>query len=61
MTTRIHPAALAVTLDGTIVLNIAHLYVKQDPVALLERAIAEGGDLFIGVQLTPREMKEATG
>jgi hypothetical protein len=56
---RIHPSGLAVAADGAILVNIAHWETTQDPTALLERAIAEGGRLFIGVQLSPREAKEA--
>ncbi len=59
MRSRIHASGLAVASDGTVLVNIAHCETSQDPQVLLERAIAEGGELFIGVQLVPREAREA--
>jgi hypothetical protein len=47
---RIHASRLAIAAAGSILLNVAHLHVQQDPGALLERAIAAGGDLFIDVR-----------
>ncbi len=44
--------------DGSLLVNIAHLETSQDPAVLLERAIAERGEVFIGVRLEPREAKE---
>jgi hypothetical protein len=45
--------------DGSVLLNVAHLETSQDPKVLLDRAMAEGGELFIGVRLVPREAREA--
>lgn len=59
MSTRIHAAGLAVALDGTILLNVAHVAAEQDPAALLERAIEGGGELFVGVQLSRAESRRA--
>jgi hypothetical protein len=56
---RVHASDLAATADGTVLVNIAHWETSKDPQAILERAIAEGGRLFIGVQLSPKEEKEA--
>jgi hypothetical protein len=57
--TRIHASGLAFAADGTVLVNIAHWASSQDPLALLQRAKQEGGEIFIGVQLAPREAKEA--
>jgi hypothetical protein len=57
--TRIHPCGLAVTLDGTIIVNVSHIASEQDPGTLLHRALEAGGDLFIGVVLTRSETREA--
>jgi hypothetical protein len=56
---RVHASGLAVASDRTVLVNVAHWVSTQEPAALLERALAEGGDLFVGVQLPLREAKEA--
>ncbi|MGO9836761.1 MAG: hypothetical protein ACLP1X_21400 [Polyangiaceae bacterium] len=52
---RLHEAALAVTLDGTVLVSMAHLVPKGDPRRLLARALREGQDVFVGVALTDQE------
>ena len=55
MKPRLHSAALAVASDGTILVNAAHLDGEpaHDPNALLARALADGGAVFIGVSAGP--------
>jgi len=55
---RIHASGIAVASDGTLLANVAHWANTQDPHALLERAIMEGGELFVGVQVNAREAPE---
>ncbi len=50
---------MAIAVDGTVVINVAHVDGERDPAALLRRALVEGGRLFIGVQLSPGETAEA--
>ncbi len=59
MRPRIHASGLAIASDGTILVNVAHWETSQDPQVLLERAIAEGGELFVGVQINVREGRQA--
>jgi len=47
-------APMAVASDGSILLNIA-LAGDQDIVKLVERALAEGGTVFVGVAITEAE------
>jgi hypothetical protein len=42
-------APLAIASDGSLLLNIAHASGPTDPRKLLERALAEGRAVFIGV------------
>jgi hypothetical protein len=56
--TRIHPCGLAVTFDGTLLVNASHCASEQNPEALLRRALDQGGTIFIGVQLSPAETDE---
>lgn len=56
---RIHACGIAIALDGTVLLNVAHLHAAQDPAAIVKCAIEEGGDLFIGIALPARDAKEA--
>ena len=53
---RIHEAALAVTMDGTVLIGVAHFGGEQDPEVLLRLAFEQNGDLFIGVAMTETEM-----
>jgi len=57
--TPIHASGLAVALDGTILVNATHFAAEQSPAALLRQALDEGGTIFIGVQLSPSETREA--
>jgi len=59
MTTRIHASGLAVAFDGSLLLNVAHVASEQEPASLLRRALDEGSELFIGVQLSKREAAHA--
>jgi hypothetical protein len=51
MSKTIHDGALAVTLDGTILVSVAQFTRKKNPKKLLRLALAEEGDLFIGVAM----------
>jgi hypothetical protein len=57
--TRIHPCGLALTLDGTLLVNASHFASEQNPEALLRRALDQGGTIFIGMQLSATETREA--
>jgi hypothetical protein len=52
---RLHEAALAVTLDGTVLIGMTHVGRERDPEALLRLALEEDGDVFIGVAMTETE------
>lgn len=54
---RIHGSGLAFASDGTALVNVAHWATTRDPHALIEHAIAEGGELFVGVQVSAREAR----
>ena len=58
MRPRIHPAALALAADATLIVNVAHFHNTEDAAKLLQHAIRHGGSLFIGVGLTGREGRE---
>ncbi len=59
MSRRMHGTALAVTLDGTMLVNLAQFGRKRmRPEALLRAALEQPGALFIGVALMPRETEE---
>jgi hypothetical protein len=58
MSRRIHRAALAVTFDGTLLVNVAHFAGETDPATLLRRAFEQPGRVFIGVVPTPRETRQ---
>jgi hypothetical protein len=55
MSTVIHDGPLAVTFDGTILVNAAQFTRKKDPKKLLRLALQEDGDVFIGVAMTENE------
>jgi hypothetical protein len=57
--TRIHPCGFALTLDGTVLVNVSHIASEQDPETLLRRTLDEGGTIFLGVELSPGETREA--
>lgn len=54
---RVHPAAVAIATDGTILLNVAVEGVDPDPVPALRVALATGCRVFIGVAATPGEAR----
>jgi hypothetical protein len=47
---------MALTSDGTILVNVAHSNGPGDPKSLLKRALEAGGQVFIGVVVTTREV-----
>jgi hypothetical protein len=51
----IHDGALAVTLDGTVLVSVAQFTRKKNPKKLLRVALVEEGDLFIGVAMNDVE------
>lgn len=57
MRPRIHASSLAVAADGTILVNLAHMYGENDGEALLRRALDDGGALFVGVSLRAGEAR----
>lgn len=48
---RLHDAALALSSDGSLLLNVTHTDGSLTPEACLERALSSGGRVFIGVEL----------
>ncbi len=57
MSRRIHRADLAVSTEAAVLLNLAPFDPELDVFALLERAVAEPGEVFIGVVLPPKEVE----
>jgi len=57
MSRRVHRAPLALCSDGTVLLNLAEFDGVRSPAALLERALAQEGAVFIGVQLSGAEVE----
>jgi hypothetical protein len=55
MSKTIHEAGLAVTLDGTVLISVAQFTRKKSPKKLLRLALAEDGDVFIGVAMNEVE------
>jgi hypothetical protein len=49
-------APLALASDGRMLLNVAVRTGPLDPSKLVERAVAEGGQIFIGVVLAKKEV-----
>ena len=56
MSRRAHRAPLAVTSDGVVLLNVAMFDVAKKLDVLLAAARRRGGDVFIGVVLSPSEI-----
>jgi hypothetical protein len=52
-------APLALTSAGEVLINVAASAGPLDPQKLVERAVAEGGQVFVGVVLAPREVASA--
>jgi hypothetical protein len=44
-------AALAIASDGTLIANAAHRHPSSDPHALVDAALADGAELFVGIAL----------
>ena len=49
-------APMAVASDGSLLLNVSMTDGPTDPKSLLERALAQGSQVFIGVVATPSEV-----
>jgi hypothetical protein len=58
---RVHDAAVAIAVDGTVLLNVARLEASEEVRIVLRRALEERGQLFIGVAATPREAARILG
>jgi hypothetical protein len=56
MSKTIHDGALAITLDGTILVSIAQFTRQKNPKKLLRLALEEEGDVFIGVAMNENEV-----
>lgn len=54
-----HAASLAVTLSGTVLVNVANGSSERDPVRLAELAARSGRTVFIGVPLNDAETRAA--
>jgi hypothetical protein len=59
MSRRIHEAPIAVTIDGTVLVNLVCFDGVKEPDELLRQALAERGDLFVGVAMTESEKNKA--
>lgn len=55
---RAHSAAVAVTIDGDVLLNVACLDGSNALPALLQLAVEQPGRVFIGVVMNERERRE---
>ena len=49
---------MAVTSDGTILINAAYVLDLDDPVAIIEK-LGPGAQLYIGVVVPPRQVRES--
>lgn len=56
MSRRVHPAPLALTSDGTVLVNVAVFDGRRDLAALVRKARATRGRAFIGVEVDGREV-----
>lgn len=56
---RINVDPLAVTSGGTVLVNVAHLDVARRPERLLALAVSLRGRLFVGVELSGAEARDA--
>jgi hypothetical protein len=52
-------APMAVASDGTVLLNVAASADPTDPKKLVERAVADGGKVFVGVVLGRKDVRFA--
>lgn len=55
---RVSDAPLAVTSDGTVLVNVAGYQGVLEPERLLEMALADEGEVFIGVVLDAGEVEQ---
>ena len=58
MSRAIHQAAFAVASDGTLLMNVAHVDRRFTPSQLLQWALGQPGKVFVGVQMSPAEVKK---
>ncbi len=56
MSRKVHSAPLALTSDGTIVVNVTEYRGVLQPKELLEMALADEGSVFIGIELGTDEV-----
>jgi hypothetical protein len=49
-------APMAVASDGSLIVNVAVSAGRLDPQKLVERALAEGRPVFVGIVLRPKEV-----
>lgn len=56
---RINVDPLAVTSAGTVVVNVAHFDVARRPERLFALAVSRRGRLFVGVELSGAEVRDA--
>lgn len=57
MSRRLHRAELAVTTSGAVLLNLVTIDGTLDLAELLALAVAQRGEVFVGVVLGPSEIK----
>jgi len=57
MSRRTHRAPLALASDGTVLVNLAEFDGPRSLEAFLEKAMVQKGAVFVGVQLTPAELR----
>lgn len=57
MSRRVHVAPVALASNGTVIVNLATFDIGRTPASLLRAALAEPGQLFVGVELSTREAK----
>lgn len=53
---KIHPAPFALAADGTVLVNAALFDEVETPDEILERALAESGQLFVGIHLDEQDL-----
>jgi adenosine/AMP kinase len=52
---RVHEAALAVTMDGTLLVGVAHFEGERGPEEIFRQALEQRGDIFIGIAMNEAE------
>jgi len=58
MSRRIHHADLAVSSDGAVLFNVTVFDDGLDAAALVKLALVQPGELFVGVSLSPHEVRK---